>query len=95
MPPELIFDQTVGELFVVRTARGGGVARDLLRAGEAAIASTGHDTAWLAVVAGNARARRFYEREGWHDAGSLEYSAEIPSGTVIVPSHRYEKRVRS
>ena len=90
-----VHDDELEQLFVVRTARGGGVARDLLRAGEAAIASTGHDTAWLAVVAGNARARRFYEREGWHDAGSLEYSAEIPSGTVIVPSHRYEKRVRS
>lgn len=81
------------QLFVLRSARGGGVAGDLLRAGEAAIAAGGHDPAWLAVVAGNARARRFYEREGWHDAGPLDYSAEIPSGTVTVPCRRYEKRV--
>ena len=52
------------------------------------------DTAWLAVVAGNARARRFYERNGWHDAGGFDYGAEIRGGTIPVPCRRYEKRVR-
>ena len=49
------------------------------------------DTAWLAVVAGNARARRFYEKSGWHDAGGFDYPAEIKGGTIPVPSRRYEK----
>jgi hypothetical protein len=31
--------------------------------------ANGHRKAWLAVVAGNARARAFYERAGWVDEG--------------------------
>lgn len=89
-----VHDDELEQIFVLRAARGGGVARELLRAGEDAIAAAGHDTAWLAVAAGNARARRFYEREGWRDAGPFDYSAEIPSGTMTVPCRRYEKRVR-
>ncbi len=81
------------QLFVTREARGSGVAAALLRHGEATIA-LGHDAAWLAVVAGNARARRFYERHGWRDAGALPYLAETPGGSFSVPSRRYEKRVR-
>jgi hypothetical protein len=45
---------------------------------------------WLAVVAGNARARRFYERNGWRDAGAIDYAAEIRGGTLPVPCRRYE-----
>jgi len=48
-----------------------------------------------AVVAGNSRARRFYERHGWHDAGAFVYAAEIAGTSFPVPSHRYEKRVRA
>lgn len=89
-----VHDDELEQLFVLPAARGTSVARDLLRAGEAAIAATDHDTAWLAVVAGNARARRFYEREGWSDHGPFDYAAQIPSGSVIVPSHHYQKWVR-
>ena len=31
----------------------------------------GTTSAWLAVVVGNARARRFYEKRGWRDEGDL------------------------
>ena len=47
--------------------------------------------AWLAVVAGNARARRFYERRGWSDGGPFEYAAAGDHGPIPVPSHRYVK----
>jgi GNAT superfamily N-acetyltransferase len=83
----------VEQVFVDASARGTGVAAELLEHAEAVIARD-HDIAWLAVVAGNARARRFYERSGWHDAGPVVYQAQVSGGTVDVPSHRYEKRVR-
>lgn len=79
------------QLFVAAEARGGGVARALLGHGEATIFA-GHELAWLAVATGNARARRFYERQGWEDRAGLDYAAEIPGGTILVPSRRYEKR---
>ncbi len=81
------------QIFVLSSARGTGVATDLLRTGTEAIAAGGHDVAWLAVVAGNARARAFYERQGWVDAGPLEYEAGTDDGTFVVPCRRYEIRV--
>ncbi len=82
----------VEQLFVAQSARGGGVADALLGHAEQVIAA-GFDVAWLAVAAGNARARRFYERNGWRDAGGFDYAAEIAGGTLPVPSRRYEKQV--
>jgi ribosomal protein S18 acetylase RimI-like enzyme len=80
------------QLFVDESARGTGAALALIRHGEGVIAEH-FDLAWLAVATGNARARRFYEREGWSDAGAFEYEAQIAGGTILVPCHRYEKRV--
>ncbi len=62
----------------------------LLRTGEAVIRDTGYEQAWLAVVAGNARARAFYARQGWRDAGPFTYMAETAAGPMAVPCHRYE-----
>jgi GNAT superfamily N-acetyltransferase len=81
----------VEQLFVARRARGTGVADTLLRQAEQVIAGR-YEVAWLAVVAGNARARRFYERNGWSDAGGFDYEAEVVGGTLPVPSRRYQKR---
>jgi MFS family permease len=50
-------------------------------------------TAWLAVVAGNACARRFYTRMGWRDMGRFIYQAQTDHGMVAVPAHRYEREV--
>jgi GNAT superfamily N-acetyltransferase len=80
------------QLMVAGRARGTEIAARLLRAGEQQIAQH-HPTAWLSVVAGNARARRFYAREGWHDAGPIDYFAETSQGPMLVPSHRYEKQL--
>ncbi|MBA2577676.1 MAG: GNAT family N-acetyltransferase [Euzebyaceae bacterium] len=49
--------------------RGTGIAAQLLRRAETVIRDNGHSTAWLAVVAGNRRARVFYTRQGWATAG--------------------------
>ena len=82
----------VEQLYVAATARGGDVAAALLDHGEWTIGAR-HDVAWLAVVAGNARARRFYVRRGWRDAGLFAHRADIAGGTIAVPSHRYDKTV--
>jgi ribosomal protein S18 acetylase RimI-like enzyme len=87
-----VHDDEIEQLYVAAPARGGGAADALLRHGEKMIAAR-FDLAWLAVVAGNARARRFYARNGWRDAGAFDYPAETASGTFPVPSRRYEKRV--
>lgn len=81
------------QLFVAAAHRGSGIAADLLSAGEARIAAAGHTEAWLAVVTGNTRARRFYERAGWSDAGPLDYRAETSEGPVPVATRRYVKRL--
>jgi hypothetical protein len=52
-----------------------------------------HELAWLAVVPGNARARRFYRRNGWSDEGLFTHHASGPDGPVLVPAHRYVKDV--
>jgi hypothetical protein len=57
---------------------------------EAEIRSAGHQHAWLAVVAGNRRARSFYSRLGWRDSGPMSYLAETEVGPLAVPSHRCE-----
>jgi hypothetical protein len=57
------------------------------------VAASGHRQAWRAVVPGNARARRFYQRCGWSDAGLFDYQAVGVAGPVPVPCHRYVKPV--
>ena len=90
----VVIGDEVEQVYVDAAARGTGVAALLLEHAEHAIAGAGHERAWLAVVSGNARARAFYERAGWRDAGAVDYEAETASGFVLVPCRRYEKHVR-
>lgn len=77
------------ELFVADAARGTGTAAALIDHGEHQIARR-YNIAWLAVVAGNVRARRFYERQGWVDHGEFAYRAD----GITLTCRRYEKPVR-
>jgi ribosomal protein S18 acetylase RimI-like enzyme len=87
-------DDEIDQLFVDAAARGLGIADTLLKAGEEQIAAAGYDGAWLAVVATNARARRFYERNGWSDGGEFSYTTDGESGSTIeVPCRRYVKQL--
>ncbi|HEU5107577.1 MAG TPA: GNAT family N-acetyltransferase [Micromonosporaceae bacterium] len=81
------------QVYVAAAHRGSGVADALLAEAERLIAAAGHRRAWLAVVPGNGRARRFYERRGWADEGPFEYVADTPAGAIAVPCHRYAKVV--
>ena len=81
----------VEQIFVTQDARGTGAARLLLRAAEHAVRRAGHRAACLAVVPGNARARRFYEREGWRDEGDVDNAVDGPDGPIPVPCRLYVK----
>jgi len=87
----VVIGDEVEQVYVAATARGTGIAGELLGRAEVEVREAGHRTAWLAVVAGNSRARRFYERCGWTDSGPLTYQAETATGSVAVPCRRYEK----
>jgi len=83
----------VDHLYVTTRHRGVGVADALLRHAEGRIRAGGHRTAWLAVVPGNARARRFYERMGWIDDGRFEHLVPGRDGPIRVPALRYVRRL--
>jgi putative acetyltransferase len=89
----MVVGDEVEQVFVGPAARGTGVAAELLGTAERQVAAAGHPVAWLAVVAGNARARRFYERCGWVDEGDLPYEVTAGGQTWTSPCRRYVKAV--
>lgn len=86
-----VVDDELEDIYVTAEARGTGIATALLRHAEQVVADAGHPSVWLAVVAGNDRARRFYERHGWHDEGPFDHVARTTSGPIVVPAHRYRR----
>ncbi|MEU0094151.1 GNAT family N-acetyltransferase [Kribbella sp. NPDC006257] len=89
----IVLGDQVDQVYVAAGHRGSGVAGVLIAEAERQVKANGHDEAWLAVATGNARARRFYERSGWTDAGAFDYPVGTESGTIPVPCHRYTKQV--
>lgn len=89
----MVVGDELEQVYVSSDHRGTGVAASLLAEGERMIAAAGHQQAWLAVVAGNARARRFYLRCGWTDEGPFDYAAKTEEGTILVRCHRYVRPV--
>ncbi len=83
----------VEQVYVAAGHRGSGVAGRLLAAAERRVAAAGHAEAWLAVATGNARARRFYERQGWIDQGAIEHAAPVDGGSIAVQGHRMVRAV--
>lgn len=87
----MVVGDEVEQVFVAPAGRGTGLASELLAEAERRVAADGHASAWLAVVVGNARARRFYERQGWSDAGDLPYEVTAGGETFVSPCRRYVK----
>ncbi len=79
------------QLFVSAPARGSGVAAALIADAEARLSESGVETAWLACAIGNERAARFYEKCGWHRAGTMLNQLETANGTFPLEVWRYEK----
>ncbi len=91
----MVVGDEVEQVYVSAAGRGTGVAAELLAEAERQVAAAGHHHAWLAVVAGNARARRFYEKCGWEDGGDLPYEVTAGGRAWVSPCRRYVKRVRT
>ena len=89
----MVVGDEVEQLYVGAASRGTGVAGALLAHAAWLGRAAGHERVWLAVASGNARARRFYERQGWVDEGAFDYPAAGPGGAIPVPCHRYVKRL--
>jgi GNAT superfamily N-acetyltransferase len=89
----MVVDDEVEQVYVSSAHRGSGVARALIAEAERQVKANGHEQAWLAVVAGNGRARAFYERSGWVDEGGFDYDAAVEDRTIPVPCRRYTKLV--
>ena len=68
------------QFYVAAEARGTGLAAALLADGEARIAAAGHATARLDVADGNARATRFYAKNGWQAQGLVDVDLHTTSG---------------
>jgi GNAT superfamily N-acetyltransferase len=79
------------QLFVAAKWRGAGVAGTLIADAEARLRARGVETAWLACAIGNERAARFYEKCGWHRAGTIVNPVETSEGTFSLEVWRYEK----
>jgi ribosomal protein S18 acetylase RimI-like enzyme len=89
----MVVADEVEQVYVSGEHRGAGVATLLIAEAERLVAAGGHQEAWLNVVPGNARARRFYERSGWADAGPVELTITHDGEAIAVPCHRYVKPV--
>jgi GNAT superfamily N-acetyltransferase len=89
----MVVADEVEQVYVARQHRGSAVANVLLAEAERLVRASSHERAWLAVIEGNTRARRFYERNGWRDEGSFNYEAASEAGTIVFPCRRYVKKL--
>jgi len=79
------------QLFVAAPSRGKGAAAALVGDAETRISEQGFETAWLACAIGNEKAARFYEKCGWHRAGSMASRLETSNGEFWLEVWRFEK----
>src|SRR5690606_41871501 len=84
----VVVDDEVEQVYVDAPARGTGGAGLLLAHAESEVAAAGHTRAWLAVVAGNARASACYERCGCVGARPGASPAVTAAAPVGVPRRR-------
>jgi ribosomal protein S18 acetylase RimI-like enzyme len=89
----IVKDAELYQLFVSAGARGSGVAAALMADAEARLVASGVETAWLACAIGNARAARFYEKQGWCRVGTMVNRLDTPSGEYLLDVWRYEKNL--
>jgi len=82
------------QLFVLARSRGSGVAAALIADAETRLSENGVATAWLACAIGNMRAANFYEKCGWHRAGTIVNQLETSKGKFPLEVWRYEKSLR-
>jgi len=91
----IVKDDELYQLYVSAESRGSGVAAALIADAEARLSARGVATAWLACAIGNERAARFYEKRGWHRAGTMVNRLETADGEFPLDVWRYEKSLAS
>jgi RimJ/RimL family protein N-acetyltransferase len=87
---------TRGELYMINlapTAWGRGIASELLDQCVKDLSAFGHREAILWVLRQNARARRFYEREGWTQEGDRRLAISENGFTFEVDELRYVRAI--
>lgn len=89
----MVKENELYQMYVSRLARGSGVAQALMHDTESRISAAGHTTAWLACAIGNERARRFYEKSGWINAGHKVVDLDTRDGTFALEVWRFEKQL--
>ena len=83
---------TVGEVYTIYVAPrwwDRGIGRNLLQHAQRDLLEHGYTEAMLWVLAGNERARRFYEAAGWRENG--ERTEDV--GGLASPEVRYRRRL--
>jgi ribosomal protein S18 acetylase RimI-like enzyme len=79
----------IAQLYVDPDAWGAGLSGDLLMVATDSLKARGFDVATLSVARDNARARRFYEREGWRATG-IETTEELWGVVMLAVEYRRE-----
>lgn len=80
----------VEQMMLARCARGSGAATSLMSHAKELLREGGYRKAWLHCARGNERARRFYERHGWHVTMDEDSRLDVEGETFIVPCWRME-----
>lgn len=81
------------QFYVAATMRGTGFAAGLIAAAEDELRARGVKESFLYCSVGNERARRFYQKAGWSDAGIIRAEVETLAETMHLDVHRFEKRL--
>lgn len=91
----IIKGDELNQLHVSTEARGTGLAKVLIDDAESRIVKGEYRKAWLACGIGNARAARFYEKNGWHLESTFTHELKTPDGSYFLDVWRYEKQLMS
>jgi ribosomal protein S18 acetylase RimI-like enzyme len=79
------------QFYVGAAHRGATVAPALMEDALTSFRRSGTPTVWLACAIGNARAARFYEKQGWRNAGVMTRRLSTTEGVFPLDVWRYEK----
>ncbi len=82
---------SIGQVFVLPAFHGHGIAAMVIGAAEDALHADGHRDICLYCRKGNARARAFYEKQGWAVVGEVDHDLGHMEGRKPVIVWRLEK----
>lgn len=81
------------QLYVAPEAQGTGLAARLLTDGESRLLGQGYTRAYLLCLKENARAARFYARQGWQNLGLSIETLTTLDGPFPIELLRFEKQL--